>query len=149
MDPATIAASVVTILAPYVVDAGKEVVKAAGEIGLQKAKGLLAWLKQQFAGDPVATSDLSRFEENPDVFAPALESTIAKKAKEDQDFSTEITNRVNELAPVLTVIQRFKDARDMTGIKARTATSGTLSVTQEGDTSANVTGIDIDRIGRE
>jgi hypothetical protein len=143
MDPATIGATVVTILAPYVADAGKEVVKAAGELGLQKAKSLLAWLKEQFADDPVATSDLSRFEKNPEAFAPGLEATIAKKAEDDKNFSAEITNRVNDLAPVLTVIQNFRDARDMTGIKAGTVRRGELSSTQGGETAANVTGIDV------
>jgi hypothetical protein len=140
MDPVTIGTAVVTILSPYVADAGKELVKAAGEVALEKARGLMTWLKQQFAGDPVAASDLSRFEQEPTVFAPSLQKTIQKKVAEDPAFSAAITDRVTELGPIITVIQKFNDARDMTGIDGAVH-SGKVSVTQEGSTAANVTGI--------
>lgn len=147
MDPATIGATVVTILAPYVADAGKEIVKAAGEAGLQKAKGLLSWLKERFADDPVAASDLSRFEKNPEAFAPGLEATIAEKAKADPQFSEEIATRVQELAPVLTVIQEFREATDLTGVKGGAVRTGSISVTQKGDVARNVKGVDVQGIG--
>ncbi len=70
MDPATIATSVIALLTPYVADAGKELVKTAGEVGVGKIKTLLAWLKQQFADDPAASKDLSRFERSPEEFTP-------------------------------------------------------------------------------
>jgi hypothetical protein len=140
MDPATIGTAVVTILSPYVADAGKELVKAAGEVGLEKARGLMAWLKQQFAGDPVAASDLSRFEQDPKVFAPSLQTTIEKKVTDDPAFSAAITDRVKELGPIVTIIQEFNDARDLTGVEGAVR-SGKVSVTQKGTSASNVTGI--------
>jgi hypothetical protein len=140
MDPVTIGTAVVTILSPYVADAGKELVKAAGEVGLEKARGLMTWLKQQFAGDSVAASDLSRFEQNPKVFAPSLQATIEKKATTDPAFSAAIAERVKELGPMITIIQEFNDARDLTGVDGAVR-SGHVSVTQKGTTASNVTGI--------
>jgi hypothetical protein len=140
MDPVTIGTAVVTILSPYVADAGKELVKAAGEVGLEKARGLMTWLKQQFAGDSVAASDLSRFEQNPTVFAPSLQATIEKKVTSDPAFSAAIADRVKELGPIITIIQEFNDARDLTGVEGAVR-SGQVSVTQKGTTASNVTGI--------
>jgi hypothetical protein len=71
----------VTILVPFAKDAGKELVKTVGQIGVDKAKELAAWLKQRFAGDPVAAKDLSRFEEEPDKFEAGLESTIRRRSR--------------------------------------------------------------------
>lgn len=147
MDPVTIGTAVVTILSPYVADAGKEMVKAAGEIGLEKAKGLMTWLKQKFAGDPVATSDLSRFEQNPTTFAPALQATIEKKVAEDPAFSAEITDRVKELGPIITVIQNFKTAKGVIGVEAETIKSGNISATQTFESGENIVAVKGDRIG--
>lgn len=147
MDPVTIGTAVVTILSPYVADAGKELVKAAGEVGLQKAKGLMTWLKQQFAGDPVAASDLSRFEQDPTTFAPSLQATVATKASEDPAFSTEITNRVKELGPIIAIVQEFKHAKGMVGVEGATVHAGKVSVTQKGDTADNVIGFKGGTIG--
>jgi hypothetical protein len=59
--PATIAAAALTILAPYVKGASRELVKTVGEVALEQAKRLRRWLKDRFPGDPVAAKDLSRF----------------------------------------------------------------------------------------
>jgi len=148
MDPVTIGAAVVAILAPYAADAGKELVKTVGEVGLEKAKGLMTWLKQQFAGDPVASSDLSRFEKDPEKFASGLEETIEQKASEDPAFSAELTNRVKAAAPTITIVQRYKKATNMTGAKLGDVRgAANISTLQEGETADNVTGVDIKSVG--
>jgi hypothetical protein len=60
--PATVAAAALTILAPYVKGASRELVKTVGEVALEKAKRLRRWLRDRFPGDPVAAKDFSRFE---------------------------------------------------------------------------------------
>lgn len=140
MDPVSIGAAVVTILTPYVADAGKEFLKAAGETGVQKTKELMQWLKGKFANDPVATSDLTRFEKNPKGNAENLQNTIAKKATEDPAFSSELSKRVEDLRPIVAIAQKFTDADTVTGI-AGDVRSGNVSITQEGDKVKNLTGI--------
>ncbi len=140
MDPVTIGAAVVTILTPYVADAGKELVKTVGEAGVEKTKELMQWLKGKFAGDPVATTDLTRFEKDPAGYAKPLQDTIESKIKEDPAFSAEISTRINDLGPYITIVQEFKDARNMTGVDGDIG-SGRVSVTQKGDTAQNVTGV--------
>jgi hypothetical protein len=146
MDPVTIGATVVSILTPYVADAGKELVKTAGEAGLEKIKGLLHWLKGKFAGDPVATSDLSRFEKDPTAFAPALQATVVSKVKDDPAFAAEIGQRVKELGPIITIIQNYENAKNLVGLKADRVTSGKVSITQTGKIIDGGTGAEIKTI---
>src|SRR5439155_9303105 len=115
MDPATIAASVITVLTPYIKDAGTEALKAAGEIALGKAKDLLSWLKERFSGDAVAAKDLSRYESNPEKFEPVLQSALEEKMQADAGFATELQRRVNEFGSDLKVFQRIKEGKNIIG----------------------------------
>src|SRR5262245_38795829 len=103
MDPATIAASVIALLTPYVADAGKELVKTAGEVGVGKVKTLLSWLKQQFADDPAADKDLTRFEESPEAFTPALKASIEEKVRDNPAFAAGLEQHVKDAAPIISI----------------------------------------------
>jgi hypothetical protein len=141
MDPATIAAATLTILSPYVKDAGRELVKTVGEVALEKAKGLLGWLKDRFAGDPVAAKDLSRFEGDPEKFEPGLKSTIEEKAQADPAFAAELKRRIDEFGPQIVVFQRIKDSKNVAGLDADTIHSGKITVTQDAERVDNLTGV--------
>ena len=147
MDPATIGASVVALLSPYVADAGKQIVKAVGEEGVRKTKELLQWLRQKFDADPVASEKLKDFEQNPQASAEELQETVAAKARDDQQFMAEITTRMKELQPVLVIIQDYEDAEGLTGLKAKRFSGKTsASVTQKGKTGRNTTGAEFEDI---
>ena len=147
MDPATIAASVVTLLAPYVKDAGQELVKTVGDVGVRKVRDLLSLLKQRFASDPAAAQDLSRFEKEPAKRADDLKETIVAKVQADPAFADEITQRVNDLGPVIVAVQEFDVLERATNVRAGSMESGSLSATQKGKTGTDVKNVDIDRIG--
>ena len=140
MDPLTIGAAVVTILTPYVADAGKELVRTVGETGVQKTKELMQWLKAKFAGDPVAATDLSRFEKDPAGYAKPLQDTIVKKVNDDPAFSAEITKRVGDLGPTIAIIQRFDRSVGAIGVLGDVS-SGRVSVEQTGTIAVNPIGI--------
>lgn len=105
MDPATIAASVIAILSPYAKEAGTELVKTAGEVAVAKAKVLFGWLKEKLSGDPVAASDLNRFEANPKKFSAGLQGTLEVQAKRDPGFAAELQKRVQEIQAEITVFK--------------------------------------------
>ena len=141
MDPVTIATAALTVLSPYVKHAGEALVKTVGEVALEKAKGLLGWLKSRFAGDPVATKDLSRFEADPDKFESGLKSTIEEKAQTDPAFAAELKKRLDEIGPQIVVFQKIKDGKLAVGVEADRIQSGKVSVTQDNenvDTSIGV-----------
>lgn len=147
MDPVTIAASVVSILAPFAKDAGKELIKTVGEIGVNKAKDLLAWLKQKFEGDPSAAKDLSRFEADPDRFESGLKATIEDKSQQDPAFAAELKRRIDDIGPMITVFQKIKEGKDVVGIEADTVNSGKLGVTQEAEKIEKAVGVRVKTVG--
>jgi hypothetical protein len=142
MDPATIAVSVLTVLTPYIRDAGKEVLSTAGELALGKAKDLLKCLRERLSGDPVAAKDLSRYESNPETFEPVLKSALEEKMQADPAFASDLQARIDDLRSDLQVFQRIKDGRDIVGIDTDVA-PGRASVHQEADSVQGMTGIRI------
>jgi hypothetical protein len=147
MDPVTIGATVVALLTPYVKDAGQELVKTAGEAGVAKVKELLHWLKGKFAGDQVASADLTRFEKDPATLGPVLQTTIATKAQEDPAFANEIADRVKDMGPIIKIVQNFDRATNMVGLNADSIAKGDVSVTQTGKQAEGVTGVTVKTIG--
>jgi len=147
MEPATLATAALTILTPFVKDASKELVKAVSQIGVDKAKDLVAWLKHRFADDPAAAKDLSRFEADPDKFEAGLESTIKEKAEQDPTFATELERRVDEIGPMIVVFQDIKKGKNIKAVDADEIRSGRVSVTQRADDVEEMTGVVAKKIG--
>jgi hypothetical protein len=147
MEPVTLAMTALAILTPLAKDAGKELVKTVGEIGFEKAKDLLSWLKHRFSDDPAASKDLSRFEADPDRFEPGLEATIKEKAEQDPQFATELKKRIDEVGPMITVFQQIKSGRNITGLDAEEIHSGKVGVSQIADEVDGITGVRTKRIG--
>ena len=147
MDPATLATAALTILVPFAKDAGKELVKTVGQIGVDKAKELAGWLKHRFAGDPVAAKDLSRFEAEPDKFEAGLESTIKEKAEQDPAFAAELKRHLDEIGPIIVVFQDIKKGKNVTGVDADEHRSGRIAVTQRADDVEGMTGVVVKKVG--
>ena len=140
MDPSTIGAAVVTILTPYVADAGKEMLKTVGEAGVEKTKELMTWLKGKFAGDPAATKDLTRFEKDPATYAKPLQDTIEEKVKEDPAFSAGITERMQDLQPYVKIVQEFDEGERVTGIEGD-INSGQVDITTKFKKGSDIVGV--------
>ena len=130
MDPATIAGSVITILGPYVSQMGEALTKTVGEVAVEKASKLLGWLKEKFAGDPAATKDLTRFENNPKAYETALKDTIVEKVASDPGFAQEVEKRVAEIGPTIKIFQEIVEGRLMIGGKGDVE-SGQVEVEQK------------------
>ena len=108
---------------------------------------MFAWLKQRFAGDPVASKDLSRFEAEPDKFEPSLESTIKEKAEQDPEFAAELKKRIDEIGPQITVFQEIKKGKNVIGVDADKIRSGAVGVTQKAEEVEGMTGVRVKELG--
>lgn len=148
MDPAIadLVTNVMAVLMPYVTKGAEEFTRAAGQAAYEKAKSLLATLKARWAGDKEATENLDRFEEKPQRYQPVLEDILKEKLTEDKDLANELAQLLKEIGPTLEVIQKMKEAEDVTGLKAKEM-GGTAKVTQEIEKAKKVTGAEIDCIG--
>src|SRR5262245_28379929 len=103
MDIATLAASAVAILTPYLskgADAlasalGKKVGKEASEAGSH----LLNLLRRQFSDDKEASEQLTKFEDGPELHASALESVLLERLKKDRKLAGELREFLADTAP--------------------------------------------------
>jgi hypothetical protein len=154
MDPATIAASLVALLAPYLKKAAEEF---AGEVGKgaasfvqEKAKALWQRLRGSFSGDGSAAELLDRFADDPDAHKDEVEAQVAGKLARDKPLQDELAAGLAEIkrvAPQIRVVQRMKEAEAVVGLKAKRMVRGAAEVTQEIDKAKGTTGVEIDEIG--
>lgn len=151
MDPITgsLAASVVGVLAPYVVLGAQEFARNVGREAYEKAKTMFTTLKARWKDDEEATEALSRFEEKPERYAPVLEDVLREKLAEDKELAAVLSTLLNEMGPSLEIVQRMEEGRRVTGLKAEEMITGRATVRQDIGTGEDVTGASIRRIGRQ
>jgi hypothetical protein len=147
MDPATITTAVIAVLAPYAKKGAEAILHAAGDVGLAQTKKLLNTLKQRWAGDKEASEVLTNFEKKPERYQAALEDVLQEKVEQDPDLAAELDKQVNEMGPVLTVVQDMDEGEGVTGIKAKTIRSGKAGVEQRIKKGKNIVGQEYDTIG--
>ena len=150
MDPATLAASVAALLAPYVKKAGEEFVGEAGRFVQQKAGQLWQKLRTKLDADPRTKAVLDAFETDPDAGSEAFQTTVEETLTTDKPLADELSADVAEIkrrAPGIWVVQRMDEAESVVGLKAGRMKSGTVAVEQDIKKGTNVTGVEIDEIG--
>ena len=150
MDPATIAASVAALLAPYLKQAGEDFVGEAGKFVQGRAKVLWQKLRARLEGEPQDKAVLDQFEKDPQAHGDDFKATLEQKMAEDKTLSDEISAEVAEIkrkAPYLRVVQQMTEAEDVVGVKAKRLKSGTVDVSQGIDKAKKVTGVEVDEIG--
>ncbi len=154
MEPATIAASLVALLAPYLKKAAEEFAGEAGKgvatFVQEKAKALWERLRAGFAGNAPAIQVLDRFAADPDAHRDEVEVQLAGKLAQDRPLQEELAATLAEIkraAPEIRVVQKMKEAEAVVGLKAKRMNRGTAGVTQEIDKAKGTTGVEIDEIG--
>src|SRR5215469_17839521 len=94
MDPATIAASLVALLAPFLKKAAEEFAgeagKGAASFVQDKAKALWQRLRGSFSGDGSAVERLDRFAHDPEAHKDEVETQIADKLARDKPLQDEL-----------------------------------------------------------
>lgn len=149
MDPAIVdlATKAMAVLLPFVSKGAEEFASKVGDAAYEKAKTLLATLKQKWSGDEEATESLVRFEEKPERYKLVLEDILQEKLVEDHDLAVQVTWLLQEIGPWLEITQQMDEGKDITGLKAREMRSGQARVRQDIVKAESVTGAQFDSIG--
>ncbi len=150
MDPATIAASVTALLAPYLKKAGEDFVGEAGKYVQERAKGLWEKIRAKLDSQPESKVVLDDFSKNPDAHGDAFKITIEKTVAANPTLATEISTEVADIkrkAPYLRVVQDMTKAEDVVGATIKRMKGGTADITQTIDTATKVKGAEIDEMG--
>jgi hypothetical protein len=144
---ASVAASALTVLTPYLVKGADEFARAAGDVALEKAKGLLGVLKARWAGNESAASTLARYEAQPERYRPFVEDVLTEQLAQDKDLAAAIRKQLAEIGPSLQIIQKMDRGENVTGLEADELASGRVTITQEIKEAKDVRGATIKRIG--
>jgi hypothetical protein len=147
MDPATIATGVLTILTPYLLKGAKEFTNVVGEAAYQKATSLFQDLKRRWTGDKEAATTLELFEQKPSRHAEAVKEILVEKLNADSEMAHDYSKRLEDLGPILDIVQKMTVGKNVVGLEARELRKGQVSVTQEIENADGVTGIKLDSIG--
>ena len=147
MDPATIAASVVSVLAPYAIKGAKAFGEAVGEAGLSQAKKLIETLKQRFSADEEAAPVVKNFESKPERYQQVLQDVIEEKVRHDGSLASELESQIEKMGPTLRIIQEIDTGKNVVAVDAEEMTSGSLEATQKIRDAENATVLKIKKIG--
>jgi hypothetical protein len=98
VEPVSLAATAVVLLAPYLVKAGEAFAEKAGEALAEKTGALYRTIKGKFTNDSYAEQTLLRLEESPDSKGrqTALEHLLAEKMEEDSAFAEQVQRLIEE-----------------------------------------------------
>lgn len=98
MDPITLGAAAVTLLGPYLAQAGGSFAEKVGEKLAEKVGGIFQAIKQKFTGDSYAEQTLTRFSEQTEAQPrkSALQGVLVEKMQEDPEFLKLLQNMIEE-----------------------------------------------------
>jgi hypothetical protein len=84
----------------------------------------------------------------PVEFGPGLKATIKKKVQDDPEFAGELQKRIDEIGPMITVLQDIKNVKEAVGVDVDAMRSGKVGVTQTADNVDKVTGLRASNMGK-
>lgn len=126
---------------------GDGVLSTIEEQSKQAANGVVAKLRAWWSRDKVASDELTRFQDEPDMYKPIIEARLVKKLTAEPDMQREFEALVTRLGPQVEVFQKIAQANGVTGARIEELVRGHVHVVQEMDKAENVTGAEIKRLG--
>jgi hypothetical protein len=142
-----LAGKAVALLTPFVASTAEDFVRTVGQAGYDRSKLMLDRLRERWAGDAGKSVILESFEKQPEPFAPAMTAILEQSLGEDEELRDEVARTVEEVGPLLKIVQRMTEGNDVTGLDSDEVARGRVSITQEIEKGTGVTGARIGRIG--
>jgi hypothetical protein len=98
VEPVTLATSALSLLTPYLMQAGEVIATKAGEAAWERAQALHAALKRRLGGDAYAEQTLQRLEQDPRSASrqAALVGVLEEKIAENPTFARFLLELVAE-----------------------------------------------------
>jgi len=143
----TLAASAISIVAPYLAKGAEEFAKLAGKEALELVKKLAGRLERWWKGDPVAQAAAQNLSKDPERYSSMLSELLSTDLAKDNDFATELRGLIDGMGPTVEVVQKIEVGRGVTGADIGTMLRGRVRVTQDMREADNVTGFKAGRLG--
>jgi hypothetical protein len=147
MDPVSLATGAVAALTPYLVKSGEAVAGELGKKALTAGESILKALWSRWRDKPQSQERLTNFVKNPDAGREGLTMALVAEVATDKTFAEALDRLLKGDPPELFISQVFKDATEVTGAEVQEMIRGHLTVTQEIDKAAKVTGLKLGKMG--
>jgi hypothetical protein len=149
LDPVVIdlTTKIMAVLLPFVSKGAEEFASKVGDAAFEKAKAILATLKQKWSGDKEATETLTRFEAKPERYKTVLEDILQEKLVTDNDLVLKLTRLLQEVGPSLKIVQQMEEGKNITGLEATQMKRGAAEIIQDVTRAEGVIGARFDTIG--
>lgn len=142
-----LAATVISIISPYLAKGAEEFAKTAGKAAFDGAKALVDRLSRWWKDEPVANAAATSIKSDPEHYSKLLGSELERALSKDESLAHDLRALVDQLGPSVDVIQKMEVARGVTGADIGTLLSGQVRVNQEIRDAQNVTGFKADKVG--
>ena|SRR5215472_13660853 len=128
----TLAATTMTILAPYVAAGGKKAAEVAGAALAEQAGKLLSKIRDWFKGDQEAQTALQSYEKNPNRYGPIVQDILLERLKSSPDLVKELQSLIDAMGPRIEVFQKVEQlAGTATGLDLAKWQQGLATARQE------------------
>ncbi|MGW8375341.1 hypothetical protein [Streptomyces sp. ODS28] len=149
MDPFTLAAGAVTLLAPFLARAAEDFAGAAGNSVWLKTQELFSRLRTRFTGTEHEET-VRDFAEGPELHTEEMTALLASECERDDALRAEIERVLSEVkraGPHIAIVQKVNQMESQVGLRAKKMTKGDVNVTQEADRAVSGAAVEIDEIG--
>jgi hypothetical protein len=128
----TLAATAMTILAPYVAAGGKKAAEVAGASLAEQAGKLLSKIRDWFKGDQEAQTALESFERNPNRYGAIVQDILVERLRSSPDVAKELQGLLDAMGPRIDVFQKVERlAGTATGLDLTKWQQGLATARQE------------------
>ena len=145
MDAVTIVTAALTALTPYLAKGAEKFIQEMGSDAYEKTKNLFSTLKAKWAGEEKTAVALQNYEQAPQLYEPVIENLLKEKIENDPDLKTELTNQLQEMAPLMAphikVFQKVQNGENITGVEAEEIRRARIEVEQDLTNVKNATGV--------
>ena len=144
MEPATLAAGAIALLAAYLTKAGEGFAEEGGKAAWRLAGSLLDRLRLAVKGKPRKQKVLEDFSGDPSEFRSATQEMLREMIEEDPRLGSEvgqILQEVKRLGPSVSVVQQIGEAEEITGATMRSMRTGSVEIDQKIKKGTIVTGL--------
>jgi hypothetical protein len=145
----TLAASVISLVTPYLVKGAEEFAKETGVAAFETVKALAERLRKWWSGDPVAAAAGENLAKEPEEYASLLGQRLNVALAKDKDLAADLTKLMSSASPYAEIVQNIQIAHGVTGAKIKSLVAGHLRIVQTMGEAVNVTGLEVDTFGKK
>jgi hypothetical protein len=143
-----LAATAISLVAPYLVKGAEEFAKQTGQQAAIAVASVVERLQKWWSGKPVAAAAAENLPDDPEQNSKFLGEVLARDLADDPEFAAELRTLVDEVAPSIEIIQRIEIAKGVTGADVDDLVKGTVRVEQHVSEAENVIGFRGRSVGR-